>query len=110
MIVPTAVKNFAWRACHEVLPTRANLRIRKIVEVAICPCCEVAEETLIHTIWACPTAQDVWGCHLSFFQKCSWVVSSFRELFAKCLQGGFVETSLFSKAISSIQMKFTEEL
>jgi hypothetical protein len=29
MSVPTAVKNFAWRACHEVLPTRVNLKKRK---------------------------------------------------------------------------------
>jgi hypothetical protein len=28
----------------------------------------------------------VWGTHLSHFHKCSWVVSSFRELFAKCLK------------------------
>ncbi|XP_062151892.1 uncharacterized protein LOC133860272 [Alnus glutinosa] len=86
MSVPTAVKNFAWRACHEVLPIRVNLKKRKIVEVATCPCYEAAEETLIHAIWACPAAQDVWGSHLSYFHKCSWVVLSFRELFAKGLQ------------------------
>jgi hypothetical protein len=86
LIVPNAVKNFAWRACHEALPTRVNLRKIKIVEVVTCPCCETAKETLIHAIWACPTAQDVWGSHLSQFHKCSWVVSSFRELFAKCLK------------------------
>jgi hypothetical protein len=56
------------------------------VEVATCPCCEAAEETLIHTIWTCLATQDVWGFHLSYFHKCSWVVSSFRELFAKGLQ------------------------
>lgn len=86
LIVPNAVKNFAWRACHEVLPTRVNLRKRKIVDVATCPCCETAKETLIHVIWACPAAQDVCGSHLSYFHKCNWVVSSFNELFAKCLQ------------------------
>jgi hypothetical protein len=84
--VPTAMKNFAWRACHEVLPTRVNLRKRKIVKVATCHSCEATEETLIHAIWACPAAQDVWGSHLSYFHKCSWVVSSFRGLFAKGLQ------------------------
>jgi len=56
------------------------------VEVATCPWCEFAEENLIHAVWACPAAQDVWGSHLSYFHNCSWVVSSFRELFAKCLQ------------------------
>jgi hypothetical protein len=86
LIVPNAVRNFAWRACHEVLLTRANLRRIKVVEVATCPCCESAEENLIHAIWACPAAQDVWGSHLSYFHKCSWVVSSFRKLFAICLQ------------------------
>jgi hypothetical protein len=76
LIVPNAVRNFAWRTCHEVLPTHVNLRKRKIVEVTTCPCCETAEETLIH--WACPAAQDVWGSHLSHFHKCNWIVFSFR--------------------------------
>jgi hypothetical protein len=74
------------RAGHNVLPTRVNLLKRKIVEVAICPCCESAEENLIRAIWTCPAAHDVWGSKLSHFQKCSWEVLNFMGLFEHCVQ------------------------
>jgi hypothetical protein len=81
LTVLNAMKIFSWRVCHGVLPTRDNLRRRKVLEDPSCPCCLREKETLIHAIWYCPAAQDVWGCHLSHFQKCSWEVHSFRELF-----------------------------
>jgi len=59
--VPNQVKMFTWRACHEILPTRANLLKRKVVENNLCPCCKREAETAIHSLWSCPAAQDVWG-------------------------------------------------
>jgi hypothetical protein len=68
--VPNQVKIFTWRASHEILPTRANLFKRKVVENNLCPCYKSEVETAIHTLWYCPAAQDVWGGTGSCFQKC----------------------------------------
>jgi hypothetical protein len=59
--VPHPIKTFIWRACHNAFPTRDNLMKRKVVDSASCPCCGGKEENLIHAIWECPAAQDVWG-------------------------------------------------
>jgi len=40
------------------------------VDSNLFPCCEREEETIIHALWECPSAQDVWGCKESFFKKC----------------------------------------
>ena len=37
--VPNKMKVFAWRACHEILPTRVNLVKRNIIRDNICHCC-----------------------------------------------------------------------
>ena len=56
MHVPNVEKNFFWRACQDILPTRENLMRRKIVEDPLCPICGVEPETPYHILWACPSA------------------------------------------------------
>ncbi|XP_062145843.1 uncharacterized protein LOC133853833 [Alnus glutinosa] len=85
LTVPNAVKTFSWKACYEALPNKENLRKKKVLEDTSCPFCLREKETLIHAIWDCPAAQDMWGCNLSPFQKCSWEVFSFRELFERSI-------------------------
>jgi hypothetical protein len=58
--IPNAEKNFLWRACHESLPTRQNLKWRNIIDDASCPFCNMEDETAIHILWQCPLAKDVW--------------------------------------------------
>ncbi|KAL4619828.1 hypothetical protein ACB092_06G108800 [Castanea dentata] len=48
--VPNKMKVFAWRACHEILPTRVNLAKRNIIIDNTCRCCQQAPETAIHAI------------------------------------------------------------
>jgi hypothetical protein len=43
--------------------------------------CKTERETVIHVLWTCLTAQDVWGGSLSNFQKCGTNYSSFLTLF-----------------------------
>jgi len=78
--VPNQVKIFTWRACRGILPTRVNLHKRKVVEDNLCPCCKREAETVIHALWSCPAAQDVWGNVGSRFQKCSSASLSFAVL------------------------------
>lgn len=59
--VPSSVQHFVWRICHDILPTKSNLKRRNIINQAICPICEHEEETSIHILWKCPSASDVWS-------------------------------------------------
>ena len=68
--LPNKIKVFMWRACHNILPTLERLRQRRIIENALCPICMQAPETIIHALWECGAAQDVWAsCSHRVLQK-----------------------------------------
>ena len=75
------MKVFAWRACHEILPTRASLAKRKIIIENTCRCCQQAPETVVHAIWDCLAAQDVWVGSSTMMQKCSTNFTDFMQFF-----------------------------
>ena len=61
--IPSKIKVFAWRALHDILPTRVNLMRRKIVDDGTCQLCQRENETVLHVLWECSVAKDVWaGC------------------------------------------------
>ncbi|XP_059451054.1 uncharacterized protein LOC132181841 [Corylus avellana] len=86
--IPNVEKNFLWRACNEILPTRANLYRRHIIENPKCLICELEDETVVHILWNCPSAADVWGARERVFQKSSLCGRTFfqlaEEMFARC--------------------------
>jgi hypothetical protein len=86
MDVPHTIKNFTWRACNNLLPTRENLLKRRVTKDAICPCCLLEDESICHALWSCPAARDVWWGGSSPFQKCVWEGSKFMQLFEYCSQ------------------------
>lgn len=54
------ILNILWRACHNVLPTAAEL-VRKRVDMSImCLLCHVQEEYACHVLFKCQFARDVW--------------------------------------------------
>jgi ribonuclease HI len=59
--IPNSAKMFIWRACNKILPTKDNLRRRKIIEEDSCFLCCRAIETTHHILWDCPSSQDVWS-------------------------------------------------
>ena len=67
--IPNAEKNFLWKACHDILPTKANLCKRKIIDDPSCPLCEREPETVIHVLWQCPAAMDAWSTGCKTLQK-----------------------------------------
>jgi hypothetical protein len=71
LFVPNAEKNFLWRACHDILPTKERLYKRKVTKDAICPICTVEVETSFHILWSCPSAIDVWNGSIKKFHKSS---------------------------------------
>jgi hypothetical protein len=49
--IPNSAKMFIWRACNKILPTKDNLRRRKIIEEDSCFLCCRAIETTHHILW-----------------------------------------------------------
>jgi hypothetical protein len=58
--IPPKVKNFIWRACLNILPTKINLKKKKITTDGFCPICESKAKSIAHALWECPAANDVW--------------------------------------------------
>ena len=58
--VPPKVRNFVWRACSSILPTRDNLSKKKL---NVDPCCVIFYqqfEMTGHLLWECPLARNFW--------------------------------------------------
>ena len=59
--LPPKVKNFLWRVCRNVLPTKQPLLKRKVTAGPICERCRSAVKESVHAIWSCPELGEVWG-------------------------------------------------
>jgi hypothetical protein len=66
--IPNVEKKFIWKACHDILPTKANLCKRKIIDDPLCPLCESETETVLthfgsalrrwtHGVWDAPDSR-----------------------------------------------------
>jgi len=55
------IKFFLWQCCHLSLPVRAILFKRGMDIPFLCPMCNNAPETILHTLRDCPTAQVLWN-------------------------------------------------
>ena len=78
--VPNKIKVFAWKASQNALPTLDNLLHRRVIKNATCNFCQRDEETVLHALWGCGVAQDVWAGSVVCFQKCGTVFHDFRKL------------------------------
>lgn len=52
--VPRKVKICVWRGCMNALPTRANLKRRKVITTETCFFCDGDTETVEHELLECP--------------------------------------------------------
>ncbi|XP_062076041.1 uncharacterized protein LOC133780185 [Humulus lupulus] len=59
--VPPKVKDFLWRAVSSSLPTKFQLRIKKVEVGACCPWCLIAPETTYHVLVECAFVQEIWS-------------------------------------------------
>ncbi|XP_075655192.1 uncharacterized protein LOC142625413 [Castanea sativa] len=78
--IPPKVRNFVWRACSNILPTRANLARRRVLIEPLCAICGQAEETVSHALWECPIARNVWAMVRGKLQKCGARIQTFHLL------------------------------
>jgi hypothetical protein len=93
--VPSVEKNFLWRACKDILPTRENLWKGKIITDPSCPLCDSAVESGFHILWQCPAAMDVWSLGNTKLQKSCFIGPDFIQVvqgvFKKCNQDELVQ-------------------
>jgi hypothetical protein len=58
--VPTKVRHFLWRACHDSLPTQKNLHHRHVLNDPRCPNCSNSVENTLHALLQCKSLQMIW--------------------------------------------------
>ncbi|KAK4850558.1 hypothetical protein QYF36_007797 [Acer negundo] len=51
--IPQKIKIFIWKGCYDWIPTRFNLRGRRIQVIDLCPWCTKSSETTIHALLEC---------------------------------------------------------
>ena len=81
--MPNKIKNFVWRACNEVLPTKMNLHHRHVTDLDICDLCGEFPEDTIHAIWTCKEVAGVWSSLDWFHQAVPVQPVNYRELLAR---------------------------
>ncbi|KAF5475420.1 hypothetical protein F2P56_007226, partial [Juglans regia] len=78
--VPPSEEVYLWRACLDALPTQSKLFQKRIVDHPLCPICNLEEETVVHVLWGCEAARDVWSQCSIKLQKCYLPQSSMLHL------------------------------
>jgi hypothetical protein len=58
--VPAKVKIYCWRIMHGVLPLKSILLKRHIGTTSTCPICNSEEEDVMHMVFKCPGAANIW--------------------------------------------------
>ena len=79
--IPPKVRNFLWRACSNILPTRENLHRRRVQMEPWCELCCQCTETVAHVLCECPLARNVWALCQGKVKKCSNTVQDFFSVF-----------------------------
>ncbi|XP_062005722.1 uncharacterized protein LOC133722879 [Rosa rugosa] len=60
--LPNKIKVFLRRACIGFLPCAAVLRQRRVCNSAMCGACGFRDESVLHALWECTVARQVWKC------------------------------------------------
>lgn len=59
--IPNKTKIFGWRVSQDILPTRENLTKHQLLKDDTCQLCMRELESMLHTLWSCAVARDVWA-------------------------------------------------
>jgi hypothetical protein len=85
------VNLFLWKACNNILPTKANLARRGVTPDDKCPICKLERETVSHSLWSCQAAKDVWSECPMRIQKSPCDEDDFLSIFKRLVERLSVE-------------------
>jgi hypothetical protein len=88
--IPPKIRHFLWRASRDALPTKCNLRRRKVLVDPTCDECHRSEEDIFHVVWNCPVSHQLWNNSPMFSQVLFDRPSSFKDLLT-LIMGSFSE-------------------
>ncbi|XP_075670450.1 uncharacterized protein LOC142640263 [Castanea sativa] len=74
------IKLFLWRACSNALPTKENLKRRKILDDAKCSACLSAQENTFHAIWSCELLHHIWNPCFNWIRTKHPLIQDVQEL------------------------------
>ena len=77
---PHKVRHFLWHTCRDILPTKVNLKRRKVLSEDLCEKCMLELETSSHLFWSCSRAKRVWSCTRLLNPNYAVQFNSFMEL------------------------------
>ena len=77
---PHKVRHFLWRACRDILPTKSNLKRRKVLTEDLCDACLLDSETSGHLFWSCSRTKTAWSCAGFFYSVSAFHFDSFMKL------------------------------
>ncbi|XP_042974662.1 uncharacterized protein LOC122306298 [Carya illinoinensis] len=63
MKLPIKVRIFAWKAVKEILPTKSNLKKKKVLTEDGCVFCHAKNEDTLHALCSCPAIKEVWSLY-----------------------------------------------
>lgn len=55
-----STKNFVWKLCSNILPTKDHLYKKHILPDPFCLFCQVCPEDTWHALWTCPASMAFW--------------------------------------------------
>lgn len=58
--IPSKVQHFIWRATMWCLPTKDQLRVKKVAVNEMCLVCNSEAESVVHSIITCPFYKSCW--------------------------------------------------
>ncbi|XP_042952327.1 uncharacterized protein LOC122289400 [Carya illinoinensis] len=63
MKLPVKVSIFAWKAVKEILPTKSNLKKKKVLTEDGCVFCHSENEDTLHALCSCLAIKEVWSLY-----------------------------------------------
>ena len=68
LCIPNKIKIFLWRVCSNALPSKENLKKKKILDDAKCSACLSVQENTFHAIWGCEMLHHIWTPYFSWIR------------------------------------------